>query len=304
MRSSGRLTTETTKPIESKDGKSILKFVCLQEKKKSAKKDVKTHRKKVTLVVGFPGAGLVGSISANYLIEKMNLRQVAFVDSDYVLPTIIYIGGRLRHPFRIYSNKERTLYIMVCEAPVMPVGINSIMDLIATWALRYDIGEVIVLDGIASPGLPAFDRTPEILRSNFTDEVDIALASSKKPHQADDSSVDLKEKPKVRSAVIAGLSAGVLEACLSSNIACTGILIPTTSGVPDPEGAAILLETISKIPNVHIEVDVGPLRREGEEIKKQLATFIAELRAQQLEGRTSEERNGSSPYLGKPAIYG
>lgn len=123
-------------------------------------------------------------------------------------------------------------------------------------------------------------------------------------HQADDSSVDLKEKPKVRSAVIAGLSAGVLEACISSNIACTGILISTTSGVPDPEGAAILLETMTEIPNVPIEVDVGPLRREGEAIKKQLAAFIEELRTQQLEGRTPEERNGSSPYLGKPAIYG
>src|SRR6185503_8406682 len=128
--------------------------------------------------------------------------------------------------------------------------------------------------------------------------------SSKKPHQADDSSVDLKEKPKVRSAVIAGLSAGVLEACLSSNIACTGILIPTTSGVPDPEGAAILLETLSEIPNVPIEVDVAPLRREGEAIKKQLSTFIEELRAQQLEGRKSDDGSGSSPYLGKPAIYG
>ena len=304
MRSSSRLTTDPTKPIESKDGKSILKFVLLQERKKSANKNVRNHRKKPTLVVGFPGAGLVGSISANYLIEKMNLQQIAFVDSDYVLPTVIYIGGRLRHPFRIYSNKERTLYIMVCEAPVMPVGINSIMDLIATWALRYDIGEVIVLDGIASPGLPALDRTPEILRSNFTDEVDIAPASSKKPLQADDTSVDLKKKPKVRSAVIAGLSAGVLEACLSSNIACTGILIPTTSGVPDPEGAAILLETLSEIPNVPMEVDVGPLRKEGEAIKKQLATFIEELRTQQLEGRTSDEGSGSSPYLGKPAIYG
>ncbi|MER3407876.1 MAG: hypothetical protein C4292_03655 [Nitrososphaera sp.] len=69
------------------------------------------------LIVGFPGPGLVGSICANYIIDTLHMHQVASVDSEFVAPTVVYIGGRLRHPFRIYSHEDGSLYVLVCEAP-------------------------------------------------------------------------------------------------------------------------------------------------------------------------------------------
>jgi uncharacterized protein len=301
----GRILHAT--PLESRDGKSILRYVWVSAKdgRKGAKEggwegrnSVKNIRKKPVLVVGFPGAGLVGSISTNYVIEKMNLRQIAFVDSDYVMPTVIFTGGRLRHPFRIYSDKGRMLYVMVCEAPVMPEGIHSIMDLVATWSLINNVGEVIVLDGIPIQGFPNKDRKPEVLKS-YSDQDNLSLSGE----VGKDASVNSKEKSKVKGAVITGLSAGVLESCLSFNIPCTGILIPASSGVPDPEGAAILLETVSAMPNVPIKVDITPLRKQGDEIKRQLGVFIEEFHARQQEGRM-EGQPATSPHLGGPTIYG
>lgn len=65
------------------------------------------------LIAGFPGPGLVGSMSANYIIEQQKMHQIAYVDSDFITPGVIFIGGRLRHPFRIYANEEGTVCVLV-----------------------------------------------------------------------------------------------------------------------------------------------------------------------------------------------
>lgn len=292
----------TNESLESRDGKSILRIVRNTSDVKSVKKTNQIGRTptgkqifKPTLVVGFPGAGLVGSISASYVIEKMQLRQIAFIDSDYVVPTVIYTGGILRHPFRIYSNDDATLFVMICEAPVMTHGINSIMDLVATWVVCKNIGEVIVLDGMPVRGFPSSERKPEVFR-NY-------LVHPSGNNSSNNSSAEETELPEPRTAVVTGLSAGVLEACISFDIPCTGVLISATSGVPDPEAAAILLEFVSAMPHVPIEIDVEPLKKEGSKIKKQLSTFIGELRGQG-QADAAQERHEPSSYLGGSTIYG
>ena len=51
-----------------------------KEQKKFQQKSAKL--KKPLLIAGFPGPGLVGSISANYIIQKLNLHQIAYVESE------------------------------------------------------------------------------------------------------------------------------------------------------------------------------------------------------------------------------
>jgi uncharacterized protein len=56
------------------------------------------------LIAGFPGSGIVGAMGASYIIEQQKMHQIAYVDSDFITPGVMYIGGRLRHPFRIYAK--------------------------------------------------------------------------------------------------------------------------------------------------------------------------------------------------------
>jgi uncharacterized protein len=51
------------------------------------------------------------------------------------------------------------------------------------------------------------------------------------------------------TAFIGGLSGGILSSCLSNGIASKAILIYTARGMPDPAGAAILIESLGKITN-------------------------------------------------------
>lgn len=284
------------KSLESKDGKSRIKQASSGAESRAKVKGVtaagggKVDEEETgditrpVLIVGFPGIGLVGSICANYIIEKKSMHQIAFVDSEHIIPAAIYIGGKLRHPFRIYADDKKALCVIVCEAPLRPEGIHSIMELVVTWASRNRVREVLVLDGVPvrRGGLPNKHRKPMI------------LSSSTSPSSSTDAS---KYDDSVKSAMMMGVSGGLISACLSDEMCCTCVLIPSTSGIPDPEGAAMLLEAISQIPNVPLEIDVEPLRREGQAIKRQLKGFMDSVSKEQ-------EEEGKGRYLRSSRIYG
>jgi uncharacterized protein len=250
------------------------------------------------LIVGFPGPGLVGSICANYIIDTLHMHQVASVDSEFVVPTVVYIGGRLRHPFRIYSHEDGSLYVLVCEAPLMPQGIHSIMDAVVKWAQQSRIGRVIVLDGIPFKGLPEGGREPLVLTDRHNQGINNnnddrlqggntggrATADERQAEEGERKEEGAASVPggnQSRTAIMTGLAAGLLSSCLSNDLDCMAVLVPASSGVPDPEGAAILLEKVSKMPNVPLELDVQPLRKQGREIRRQLGEMIERVRSEQ-----------------------
>ena len=289
-----RILDDRGKALESKDGKSRIKQASSRVESRAKEIEMAEGGKpdegtgnitRPVLIVGFPGTGLVGSICANYIIEKKTMHQIAFVDSEYIIPAAIYIGGKLRHPFRIYADGKRALCVIVCEAPLRPEGIHSIMELVVTWALRNQVKEVLVLDGVPvrGEGLPNKHRKPMI------------LSSSSSPSSSYNAS---KDDDSIRNAMMMGVSGGLISACLSDEMPCTAVLIPSISGIPDPEGAAMLLENISEMPSVPLEIDVEPLRQEGQAIKRQLAGFMDSVRKEQQQ----EEEGGR--YLRSSRIYG
>jgi uncharacterized protein len=94
------------------------------------------------------------------------MNQIACVESQFIVPGVIYAEGKLRHPFRIYSNAKGDVCVLVCEAPIMIEGMYSVLDAVMNWALHNKVNEVVVLDGIAVEGLPDPKRTAIILSSD------------------------------------------------------------------------------------------------------------------------------------------
>lgn len=80
---------------------------------------------------------------------------------------------------------------------------------------------------------------------------------------------------------IGGIS-GLLSSCISNNIPCAAVLVPSLSGIPDPEGAAIKLETLVRITSYEgLRIDVGQLSQQGDRIKKNLQKIANSIRNQQ-----------------------
>ncbi|MGC1930310.1 MAG: PAC2 family protein, partial [Candidatus Nitrosopolaris sp.] len=228
-------------------------------------------------IAGFPGAGLVGSISTSYIINKLHMNQIACVESEFIVPGVIYAEGKLRHPFRLYSNEKGDICVLVCEAPVMIQGMYSVLDTVMKWALNNKVKEVMVLDGMGVEGLPDSKRTPIILSSDGT-EADAA-------NLIHDDNIDVKNKEEKvvdnggsvypTTAFIGGLSGGILASCLSNGITSKAILIYAPRGIPDPDGAAILIESLGKITNNEsLRIDTQELREQGAGLKTRMEKII------------------------------
>jgi uncharacterized protein len=250
------------------------------------------------LIAGFPGPGLVGSISTSHIIEQLHMHQIACVESEFIVPGVIYIAGKIRHPFRLYSNQEGNVCVLVCEAPIMIQGIHSVLDTVVKWAKENEVREVMVLEGIPVEGIPDSSRKPMILSSAIRE--DNNNDSFYKDDTGEKKDFSFSSPPTSNTTFIAGISGGLLSSCLSNGIACKAVLIPASSGIPDPEGAAILIESISNITDNDSlkRIDAKQLREKGANLKRQMTETIRAVREQQ-----SREHQEQSP-TGGQVIYG
>src|ERR671911_338309 len=227
------------------------------------------------LIAGFPGPGLIGSISTSFIIESLRMRQIACVESEFIMQGVIYVGGKLRHPFRLYSNNEGTICILVCETPILVQGIHRVLDAVMKWALGSNLIN----------SLDSFEGKSRQSSSKSQEEISDDIVS--KYNEAADN---------LGPTYIGGISGGLLSSCISNDIPCSAVLIPSLSGIPDPEGAAIILETLAKITrNLELRIDVSKLRQQGNQVKKNLEKIARSIRSQQksMNGneRASHEEN-------------
>lgn len=243
--------------------------------------------KNPVLIAGFPGPGLVGSISVNYLIEKLQMKQIGCVESEFIIPGVIYYDGRLRHPFRLYSNQEGSLCILVCEAPILIRGISSVLNLVMKWCNNNNVQEVLVLGGFSRPGLDNSKREPYIFSS--INDYNVQKTSF------DRKIITTYLEP---TTFIGGIPGGLLSSSLANNIPCTALFIPSRDDLPDAEGAAIIIDEINKITkDEKLKVDTAQLRQEGENLKKRMLEFIESLRK---EVSRVQKTSGEA----EPIIYG
>jgi uncharacterized protein len=256
-------TTTTIETVFSSDGKTAIKPVTTVDQ---------IILNRPTLIVAFPGAGMVASISANYIIEQLQMHQIAYVDSEFAIPGIIYIGGKLRHPFRLYASNDGKLCVIICEIPIVGRGIHSVLNTLVKWAKNHNVREMIVLDGFPREGISPPGRKAWILSSNK------GIAYSNGGIQSLDT-VDSHSKDVM--IFVQGISGGLLASCLSSGIKCKGVFIPSPNTIPDAEGAAILIDSISALGLHFLKLDSQPLRKKGEKMRNQMSDLIKVMLAQQ-----------------------
>ena len=186
------------------------------------------------------------------MIDKLNMRQIACVESQYISPGVIYTEGKLRHPFRLYANAEGNVCVLVCEAPIMINGIHSVLNTVMDWAIKNTIQEVLVLDGIPVQDIPRSERQTIMLESNEMDqnmqssesnENNLVISNSQGNTSSNFNRSLTKDTHKKYTTFIGGIAGGLLSACLSYQIPCAAILVPALNGIPDPEGASLLIES-------------------------------------------------------------
>ena len=208
---------------------------------------------------GFVGAGLAGPLAVGYIIEKLNLEEVGYMRSKYLPPSTVFIQGRLRHPFRFYSNKQGTICAVVCEITLRMQGLYSLVAAILDWAEQKGSHEIIILDGVAS------DSHDD--KAYCAAEEDLCRI------------MEEKEINMIPQGFITGIPGGILNECILREIQGVSFLVKANHRQPDPLAAATLVEAVNRAYETNI--DTSELKSQKEKLGvdfKELSEKYAEER--------------------------
>jgi len=197
------------------------------------------------IFAGFVGAGLAGPLSVGYLIEKMKMEEVGYMRSKYLPPSTVFIQGRLRHPFRFFSNKDGTVCAIICEITLRMEGLYTIVSAILDWAEKNGSNEIVILDGVATDeghDQKAFCAAEEDLCRIMAD----------------------KGISMIPQGFITGIPGGILNECLLRKIQGVTLLVRANHTKPDPLAAATLVDAVNNVYDTNI--DTSELRKEKEKI--------------------------------------
>ena len=72
-----------------------------------------------TILMGFPGSGLVGSIALQYLVDQKEFKQIGTMTSKYFPPFAMMAKGLINVPVRIYQKEA--IVAIVADIPIHPM---------------------------------------------------------------------------------------------------------------------------------------------------------------------------------------
>lgn len=193
---------------------------------------------------GFVGAGIVGPLAINHIIEKLDMQEMGMLRSKYLPPSTVFIRGRLRHPFRFYTNKEGTICAIVCEITLRMEGLYTLVSTILDWAEEKGSKEIVILDGVAS--------------DEHDDKAYCAAEEDLVRTMAD------KDISMIPQGFITGIPGGILNECLVRDIQGLTLLVKADKLYPDPIAAATLIEALNRF--YDMDIDTAGLEDEAEQI--------------------------------------
>ena len=214
---------------------------------------------KPIIFAGFVGAGLVGPLSVGHMIEKLKMKEIGYMRSKHLPPSTVFMRGRLRHPFRFYSNEKGTICAIICEITLRMEGLYTIVAEILDWAKEKDSNEIVILDGVAS--------------EEHDDRAYCAAEEDLCRVMAD------KNVSMIPQGFITGIPGGILNECLLREIQGVALLVKANKKNADPIAAATLIEAVNRVYGTNISIE--DLRKEKEKIGaefKELSEKYAEHR--------------------------
>lgn len=228
------------------------------------------------VVGGFVGPGLAGLVSASYMIEQLGLHQIAHVKSQHLPPVAVFIGEKLRHPFRIYSDKEGRLVVIICEVPIDVEGLYEISNVLLNWFEQIKAREVVILDALPINGIPADHESFFVAEESKFDDMKkrgIGLA---------------------QSAMIGGVGGAILSECLSRRVSGVSLLTQASINLPDPGASLTLIRSLNSI--YQFGIATKELEANVEELNKQLNVIGEQYRRLQEQAQRKEGQQPEAMY--------
>jgi uncharacterized protein len=203
-----------------------------------------------TLVEGLPGAGLVGKIAADHLVEQFEMEWVASCFCEGLPRVAVYRtdSAETMPPVRLYADAERDLLVLQSDVPVSPSQASDFAGCLTGW---FDTNDVFPL---YLSGLPeGYDEVPDLY----------GIATGDATSRLDESGIT----PPDDAGMVSGPTGALLHEANVRGLPAVGLIAETEAQFPDPTAAQKVL-TKGIEPLTGIEVDTDSLVEQAEKIRK------------------------------------
>jgi len=200
----------------------------------------------VKIIEGFPGFGLVGTITTEYLLDHIkDIEKIGAIWFNEMNPMIAIHEGAVIDPLGIFYSKKHNLVLVHAVTNVNGVE-WKLADAIGEIAKTLKAKELICVEGVGS------------LAKGLATNGGVYYISASGPKAWDGSGAK-----KMDEGIVMGVTAALL--LKSKDIPLSCVLAETSSSLPDSRASAKVIKVLDQYLN--LQVDYKPLLKKAEEFE-------------------------------------
>jgi len=205
-----------------------------------------------TVIIGFPGTGLVGSISVSYMVDVLEFEQIGHITSKWFPPMALMSEGVISVPVRIYA-KDKFIAILA-DIPIQSTFCYEMAKTLVSWFNSISAKQIIVIAGIVTnePEKRVFVTVTEKELLETLPEACIPLPVGN----------------------ISGIAGSILIEAKTNKIPAIGLLAEAINA-PDPRASAAIISVLN--PYLSLDMDVSDLLEQAESIESQMHNLAEEI---------------------------
>ena len=208
--------------------------------------------KNCTIIEGFPGFGLIGTIASEFLIDHLETEQIGKVIFNEMPAVVAIHENKVVEPLGIFYNEKHNVVIM--HAITTPTHFEwDMAEIIGKAALDLQANEIISLEGVGSA--EDADGSRVFYYSNNEKNAKLFEKTGLQP---------LKE------GIIMGVTGAILLRVEKTPISC--LFAETHSNLPDSKAAAKVVEALDKY--LGMDLDTKPLLEQAVKFEDKIKNIM------------------------------
>ena len=211
---------------------------------------LKKRPKNVRVIEGFPGFGLVGTITTEFLIDHLDAERIGTIWFSELSPLVAVHEGKVVEPLGIFYAKKHNVVIVHALADIK--GMEwKVVEALSQLCKMLNAKEMISIEGVGSMGTDT-GKPSAYYYSNINKNWKKA------------------EVPGLKEGIVIGVTAALMMRFKQVPLSC--VFAETASNLPDSRAAAKVVEVLDKYLN--LKVDYKPLLKKAEEVESKIKDLV------------------------------
>ncbi len=210
--------------------------------------------KDAVIIEGFPSVGLVSMLAAGYIVSNLKLKKLGVIVSPHMPMVSVITQGTPSHPIRIYGNDKVVVFISEFYPPdklILPLT-----QKIFEFMNAYECKAIITTEGIESGG-------------EISKDVNVYGIATTEEYREKLKDLGI---PLLYDAILTGVTGMLLNEGERTRRNVVGLIAESHKEYPDARAAAKIVEKISAL--VNLEIDVEPLYQEAEVLERKIKSQL------------------------------